>query len=99
MSDRGAEVLALPMQQPNDAEAATVRAYLVKLLRELWREGDGFSGKRPFGNSGWEYDLYQPLIKAGLVSGKLDEDGYIDEVDERAANALIFQALDVLAVG
>ena len=42
-------VLNLPMQD-NDAGAATIRDYLVALVREVWRERDGFSGKRPFGN-------------------------------------------------
>lgn len=38
----------------NDAGALTVRDYLKALLRRLWLEQEGFSGKRPFGNSGWE---------------------------------------------
>jgi hypothetical protein len=45
----------------------------------VWDEGESFSGKRPFGNSDWEYDLYVPLIQAGFIEGKLDADGYIDE--------------------
>lgn len=88
-----AQVLALPMQQPNDANAATVRDYLIKLLAELWREGEMFSGKRPFGNSGWQYDLYLPLIVAGFVPGVLDEDGYIDNVDDKRADAVIASAI------
>lgn len=89
----GAQVLALPMQQPNDAGAATIRGYLVELLAELWREEQAFSGKRPFGNSGWQYDLYPPLIVAGFVPGNLDEDGYIDNVDDKRADALIASAI------
>lgn len=88
-----AQVLALPMQQPNDANAATVRDYLVALLAELWREEQMFSGKRPFGNSGWQYDLYLPLIVAGFVPGVLDEDGYIDNVDDKRADAVIASAI------
>ncbi len=84
-------VLDLPMQ-PNDARATTVREYLVALLAEVWTEKEGFSGKRPFGNSGWEYDLYLPLLKAGLVDGALDEDGYIDHMDDDAAERLIAAA-------
>ena len=37
-----AQVLALPMQQPNDADAATIRDCLIQLLAELWREGEMF---------------------------------------------------------
>lgn len=74
------EILALEMQE-NDSEATTVGGYLIALLRELWREQEGFSGKRPFGNSGWEYDLARPLIVAGVIDGALDSDGYIARCD------------------
>lgn len=50
----------------NDAGALTVREYLVKLLLEVWQEGEGFSGKRPFGNSGWENELVTPLAENGI---------------------------------
>ena len=59
-------VLDVPMGE-NDAEAATVRDYLKDLLSTLWREEEGFSGKRPFGNSGWKYELYAALTAAGLI--------------------------------
>jgi hypothetical protein len=73
----------------------TLREYLKALLERLWEEGEGFSGKRPFGNSGWEYDLYKGLVSAGAVKGTLDS-GYVDEVDEDAANKLVFQAIAAL---
>lgn len=97
-------VLDLPMGQ-NDADAATVRGYLKALLTKLWNEGEGFSGKRPFGNSGWEYDLYFPLVKAGRVAGELetyethggDERESLARIDDKdAANELIFEAIDQL---
>lgn len=50
------DVLALALPS-NDAGADTVKEYLVELLSTLWNEGEGFSGKRPFGTSGWEYEL------------------------------------------
>lgn len=96
MAMSGLEVLAIPMKPSNDAEAGTVKEYLIKLLLELWEKGEGFSGKRPFGNSGWEYELYLPLLTAGAVAGKLDEEGYIQEVDTDAANTLIFDAIEAL---
>ena len=67
----------------NDAKAKTVREYLKMLLERLWEEGEGFSGKRPFGNSGWEYDLYAALEEKGVT-----------EQDEQ--NALIFIAIESL---
>jgi hypothetical protein len=88
-------VLDLPLGE-NDSGANTVRGYLLRLLLVLWDEQDGFSGKRPFGNSGWDYDLYKPLIEAGLVDGKFDEDGYIEEVDGRAAKRLIEDSITAL---
>lgn len=67
----------------------TIREYLKELLLELWEEKESFSGKRPFGNSGWEYDLYKPLIKHGIVNGLLDEDDYIEEIDRNHADRVI----------
>ena len=86
-------VLSYPMID-NDADAGTVGHYLCKLLWTLWQEGEGFSGKRPFGNSGWEYDLYEPLVTGGFVTGELDEDGYIDSVDKESADELIFDCVE-----
>jgi len=91
----GLEVLAIPMKD-NDAEATTIKEYLIELLTTLWDKGEGFSGKRPFGNSGWEYDLYGPLVEAGAVPGTLDDEGCISEVDSDKANALIFDAIAAL---
>lgn len=85
------EILALPMDE-NEAGAATVGGYLARLAAEVVREGEGFSGKRPFGDSGWEYDLYKPLIVAGVVGGSLDEDGFIETVAAGDADALLAAA-------
>lgn len=104
MEDRkawtGEEILAVPMAQ-NDANAATIRGYLVALARAIWNEGAGFSGKRPFGNSGWSYDIATALYKAGAVAGETEQwgDGPEDvdfdiDLDEvNAAMTLAFSAL------
>jgi hypothetical protein len=81
---------------PNDSDADTVRGYLTELLLTVWQEGEGFSGKRPFGNSSWEYELYTPLVKAGFVTGVLDGDGDLDTFDRAAADALIADAIRAL---
>lgn len=83
--------------KPNDAKAKTIREYLKALLIALWEKDEGFSGKRPFGNSGWKYDVYPALIKAGLVTGKLDNEGYIESCDDEAADKLILKAIKSLA--
>lgn len=73
--------------------ATTVRGYLLALLAKLWTEVDDFSGKKPFGSSDWQCDIYVPLIKAGLIPGSLDEDGYLDEIDYKVADALMLAAI------
>lgn len=95
-SETARQVLNLPMPDGNDANAATIRDYLIALVRQVWAEQDGFSGKRPFGNSGWDNDLYGPLIKTGLIGGVVDEDGYIEDVDANAGDRLILAAIDEL---
>lgn len=85
-------ILDVKMQE-NDADAETIGDYFRALLKEIWTEGEGFSGKRPFGNSEWECDLYVALVKAGKVDGKLDSDGYLEKCDEKAANNLIMKAI------
>ena len=73
---------ALEIRFDSDAgDDLTVREYLRTLLTTLWEEEEGFSGKRPFGNSGWKYELFRPLIAAGLIEeGTLDSEGYVDSV-------------------
>ena len=88
-------ILDIEMQD-NDAAAKTIRGYLKALLSKLWEEGEGFSGKHPFGNSGWEFPLYAALVKAGVVEGSLDEDGYLYSCDYKAANKLVYKAIEEL---
>lgn len=89
------ELLDLPLPD-NDSGADTVRGYLVALLTELWREEDGFSGKRPFGNSGWPYDLYAPMVKAGFVNGQFDADDELIRTDTAEADDLVLAAIALL---
>lgn len=73
---------ALSVQLFGEFADLTVREYLCSLLTTLWDEQEGFSGKRPFGNSGWDHDLYAPLIQAGFIKGKLEEPGgYVERID------------------
>lgn len=92
-TDKGL-LAALEVRFNSDAgDNLTVRDYLRTLLETLWNQGEGFSGKRPFGNSGWEYDLYAPLVKGGFVSGTLDEAGYIEDIDKHGAEAYVFNLI------
>ena len=78
----------IPMQE-NDADAKTIGEYLLKLLLTLWDEKESFSGKRPFGNSSWEYEIYTALISSGVIMGSLDEEGYVIDVDWEAADIIV----------
>lgn len=92
------QVLDTPMKE-NDSGANTIRGYLVALAREVWSEGEGFSGKRPFGNSSWEWDVFRALVDAGHITGTIDEEfDSLEEFDHIAGNALIMAALNHLAV-
>lgn len=81
-----------------DSFACSLRQHLHFLLERLWDEGEGFSGKRPFGNSGWEFEIYQCLIESGGVPGEVvrDEEGFVEDVKiaKATANELVFQLID-----
>lgn len=84
----------LPMQE-NDADAGTIGEYLRKLLYTLWNEGEGFNSKRPFGNSGWGYELYHALVMNGVVEGSIDpEYDELEEFDSESADSVIFGVIE-----
>lgn len=76
-----------------DCRAKTVREYLMATLVEFLNKEEGFSGKRPFGNSGWDSAIIEAWIKAGLLQGKFDEDGCIDGYNHKqyAANMKVIK--------
>lgn len=94
------QILALPMPDTNDADASTVGEYLSALLIALIEEGEGFSGKRPIGNSDWQFQLAQPLVEAGLVEGEYEwydgEDGEstLTDVDWEQFNEVLKDAIE-----
>jgi len=91
------QVLSTAMDSTrNDAKATNIREYLVELLAQLWQEGESFSGKRPFGNSGWDWELYGALYDAGHVKGRRDEYGDLFDVDSKLADQLIMAAIRYL---
>lgn len=76
--------LELRLGDTDAGDNITVRQYLHALMETLWWEEDGFSGKRPFGNSGWQWDLITPLCVAGFIEGtvlKAETPEDQDEVD------------------
>ncbi len=87
------EILNYEFESPDFEQTVTIKLYLRELLVTLWREREGFSGKRPFGNSGWEYDLYKVLIECGAIEGTL-EDGFVEVVNTNEADQLILKLID-----
>ena len=74
----------------------TLRQWLVDLLARVWDEQEMFSGKRAWGNSGWDWDPLPALIRAGFVEGSFDEDGYPQPDDGPAYQALIARCIERL---
>jgi hypothetical protein len=97
----GAEILALPIGV-NDCDAKTIGEYLGKLLSTLWEEAEGFSGKRPFGNSGWQGPVEVALVRGGVVRGNIIEETYgcwLDDYDEPGAEAAVQLAIRAMWEG
>lgn len=72
-----------------DGKRTTLRSLFRDLLLTLWEEIDGFSGKRPFGNSDWCYGMVEPLITTGAIKGTVnrDADGNIEDYDFKWSDA------------
>lgn len=91
------ELLDLPL--PGRPEGCdTMREYLVRLL------GEFLAGEASFkygmsGESDWEYDLYAPMIDAGLLPGRdhYVNDGYgLDANEKKILRDLILGAVKEL---
>lgn len=90
------DILHCPIERGNGADASTIGEFLGVLLSTLWQENEGFSGKRPLGDSNWQWIVYEALVKNGFVSGTLGEDGYLEDFpyeEEKKADKLILQAI------
>ncbi len=75
----------------------TVRDFLKKLLTKLWEEEDGFTGKRPFGNSCWKDDIFTEMCKRKIIDGEIEyfEDGSILSIDwdGKKGNEILLDAI------
>lgn len=90
-----AEWLDLVFYSKDLNREVTIKAYLKALLLTVWEKEEGFTGKRPFGNSGWTYSLYAVLISNQVIPGSFDEDGYIDKVDTGVAHDVVRQLIEL----
>jgi len=80
-----------------DLPECTIREYLVALAQGVWHEHEGFSGKRPFGNSGWKTDVMFALADGGFITGERDEDGNWCDADWDAGEEIIKAAFAKIA--
>jgi len=102
MSLQPADALDLKLYDPDAGDFTTIRGYFKRQLAALWEEGESFSGKRPFGNSGWEGVLAGTLIQHHCVPGTIDDDqsdeDYIEvlEVDYDAYDAFVQKMIGAL---
>ena len=60
----------------------TVNDYLRDLLVTLLEEGEGFSGKRPLGNSGWEDAMSRSIALVGVVEYERTGDPEDEDEDD-----------------
>lgn len=81
-----------------DLGEQTLVDYLKSLLETIWKEGEGFSGKRPFGNGGWEFDVYKALVKAELIEGRIDEDDDLATVNQKEGDELVVAVIKRLVI-
>src|ERR1039457_6785923 len=91
-------ILNLPLEEEGKGSSGTqtIGGYLGQLLLTLLDEVDNFSGKRPFGTSGWKTELQIPMIKAGFLDGEIDEYGYLVWVDWTTSDRLLTEAVQYL---
>lgn len=73
-------ILDIPFKWDDAGGITTLRKSFKLLLYTLFIEEEEFSGKRPLGNSGWQYDLGIGLINAGILEGDPDDpqENYFD---------------------
>lgn len=66
-----------------DSDTTTFRELFHDLLFSVLAQGEGFSGKRPYGNSSWQCNLDHALVDMGAVKGKIIRDEYGCVEDEK----------------
>lgn len=94
--ERALHIARLRMHPDNDADARTVWEYLLLLARRVIKEDEGFSGKRPFGNSGWLRELAWALVTGGVIEGTAQGDGQVDDWSEGELKSVLLQVVDAV---
>lgn len=89
----GQLLLGLPVRESlhNAPGARTVREYLIQLL------GVAMTLKSPWGDSGWDIDLYQAFERGGFLEIEYFDDGYyVKDYDRDRAGELARAAIAAL---
>jgi len=89
---KGKDILKLPMR--NDCGPVTIGETLRAMLRNLIIEGEGFSGKRPLGDSDWYAQFAIALIDGQVVEGIVDSDGEPSEYDWKKVDKALLKAVE-----
>lgn len=90
------EILDLKFESTDLGETITIKDFFKKLLTTLFEQGECFSGKRPFGNSGWDWDLKICLAENKVISGKYDSKCGDWDFDSAEADEKIFELIKEL---
>lgn len=67
------EILNLTFYSNDLHRTVTVREFFIELLKKLFEDMECFSGKRPFGNSDWDYDLYNLFLQNNLIEESYED--------------------------
>jgi hypothetical protein len=76
-----------------DNSIMSIREYLYELFSDLFHQGEDFNSKRPWGNSGWQFDVYTALIREGILPGMLDSEGFLNNCDEDECKKFVIEMI------
>lgn len=89
------KILELKFYSRDLRREVTVRQFLCKLLKKLFEEEEGFSGKRPLGNSDWQDDLIICFIRNKIIDGVIYHHG-LEDYDYSEYEFIIHKVIDCL---
>lgn len=81
------DVLNLQFYSSELGKTVTVKEYFKAQLKALWTEQDGFSGKRPLGDSDWGSVFMDIFLYHKLIDGPEDYDAH-DRIVAKCLEAL-----------
>lgn len=76
-----------------DVDGTPLRKMLKDLLTMVIMQGESFDSKRPWGDGGWEFDIYLAMVQNGFVDGKI-EDFMLWEVDTTKCDEILIRCIE-----